>query len=96
MSSIDIIHKVMSSLEVVVEEELNKCEDSIEKIAKDHLEEREKLEERIDELLQQTHNITAEFIRFPKFGLKDAVEYEDEFYIYDSILNKLWVLDCSH
>ena len=93
MSSIDIIHKVMSSLEVVVEDELNKYEDRIEKIEKEHMEEREKLEERIEDLLQQTH-ITAEFIRFPKFGLKDTVEYEDEIYIFDSN-KKLWVLDCD-
>ena len=93
MSSIDIIHKVMSSLEEVVEDELNKCEDRIENNVKEHLKEREKLEERIEDLEKQTH-ITAEFIRFPKFGLKDAVEYEDEIYFFDS--NKiLWVLDCT-
>ena len=69
MSSIDIIHKVMSALEVVVEDELNKYEDRIENIVKDNLEKRGKLWERIEDLLQQTH-ITAEFIRFPKFGLK--------------------------
>ena len=93
MSSIDIIHKVMSSLEEVVEDELNKCEDRIEKIEKEHMEEREKLEERIEDLLQQTH-ITAEFIRTPSAlvppGLEDTVEYEEENYIYDSDTN-LWV-----
>ena len=91
MSSIDIIHKVMSSLEVVVEDELNKYEDRIEKIEKEHMEEREKLEDRIEELEKQTHIVHTFMNRY----ITSAVEYEEEYYVFDSN-KKLWVLDPIH
>ena len=90
MNSIDNIHKVMTALEVVLEEELNKCEDMIENIVKEHLEEREKLQDRINDLLQQTHIIHT----YMK-SHNPSVEFEDEFYIYDNT-NKLLVLDRRH
>ena len=90
MNSIDNIHKVMGALEVVVEKELNKYEDRIEKIEKEHLEEREKLQDHIEELVKQTH-IVHTYVK----SHNPSVVFEYEFYIYDNI-NKVWVLDRRH
>ena len=83
MNSIDNIHKVMSALEVLVEKELNIYEDRIEKIEKEHLEEREKLQDHIEELVKQTHIVHTYMKRY----ITSAVEYEEEYYIFDSIKN---------